>query len=256
MTQETRARAFAALHQGEKPLILYNAWDAGSARAVAAAGAAAIATSSWAVAAAQGYEDGEAAPFDLVLAVAGRVAASVDPPVTVDIEGGYAQGADGVAANVARLIEAGVVGINLEDRAIGGGGLREIGDQSARIAAARLAADERGVALFINARTDVFFGGRGEAAHKDLIPEAAERAAAYREAGASGLFAPGLVDPALIGALCEATDLPVNVMMSKTTPAVATLATLGVRRISYGPAPYIDAMDRLTAAAKAAFETI
>lgn len=245
MTQAEKARDFAALHVPGNPLVLYNIWDAGGAKAIAKAGAKALATGSWSVAAAQGYADGQAIPLDMALQIVSRIAATVDLPLTVDFEGGYAEAAAEAAANVTRVIEAGAIGINFEDQVVGGSGLHTAEAQSERIAAVRQAAEAAGIPLFINARTDLFLKEKDRGKHEGLIAEAEARAAAYAEAGASGFFAPGLVDPGLIGGLCKAVSLPVNIMMIDGAPATEALAAAGVARVSYGPAPYFEAMARL-----------
>ncbi len=245
MSQADRARQFADLHVPGSPLVLYNIWDAGGAKAIAEAGAKAVATGSWSVAAAQGYPDGQAIPLDLHLEIVSRIAATVGVPVTMDFEGGYAESPDGVAANIARVIATGAIGINFEDQIVGGEGLHAPEAQCERIAAVRRVADEAGVPLFVNARTDLFLKEKDRARHGDLVPAAIERGAAYAESGGSGFFVPGLVDPDLIGAVCEASSLPVNVMM-RGTPAIDVLAGLGVARISYGPGPYVQAIADLS----------
>lgn len=247
--QRQAASQLAALHVKGSPLVLYNAWDAGSAKAVAAAGAPAIGTSSWALAAAHGYGDGEEIPLALVAQVAGRIAQSAALPVTVDIEGAYSSDPDTAAENVALLLEQGVAGINLEDRVVAGRGLYDIDCQCARIAAIRATAESRGVPLFINARTDVFFAP--DVAPRAVLGEAIARAEAYARAGASGLFVPGLLDIEVIGELAAATALPLNVMMMPGAPSVARLAAAGVARISHGPAPYLAAMAAVEAGARA-----
>ena len=248
--QIDRARRFAALHVKGDPLILYNIWDAGSATAVARAGASAIATGSWSVAAAQGYPDGEALPLDLLERIVGRIAATVTLPVTVDIEGAYAVDPDAAAQNVARVMAAGAVGINVEDGIIGGirPGLYSVEVQCARLRAIRRVAEAHGVPLFINARTDLFLQA-GREDHEARLEAALERATAYAEAGASGLFVPGLTDESLIARVCAAVTLPVNVMMLDGMPSSARLAQLGVSRVSHGPAPYRAAVAWLTAQA-------
>ncbi|MGC1504366.1 MAG: isocitrate lyase/phosphoenolpyruvate mutase family protein [Sulfitobacter sp.] len=240
-----KATAFRALHVKGDPLVLYNIWDAGSAKAVAKSGAKAIATGSWAVAAAQGYADGEALPMAASLQVAGAVAAAVDLPVSVDFEGGYAIAPAEVAANTALLRETGAVGMNFEDRVVGGEGLHSSADQAARIAAIRAAV---GPEFFINARTDVFFCD-DSAPMADLMRDAVTRAVAYRAAGADGIFVPGLADVALIAQFCAAQDLPVNVMRMDKALALVDLARAGVARISHGPGPYLAAMKALGAVA-------
>jgi 2-methylisocitrate lyase-like PEP mutase family enzyme len=241
------ARQLHALHAQDAPLLVYNAWDAGSAGAIRDAGATVIATSSWAIAAAQGYEDGEQLPFDVLAQVAARIVAKVDVPVTVDVEGGYAADGAGVARNVARLLDLGVVGINFEDRVVQGKGLYSIEAQSARIAAIRAMADARGIPLFINARSDVYFDSGVEAGRR--LEEAKARAVAYQRAGASGFFVPGLADLQELAALCASTTLPVNAMLLPGLPDSDAVTKAGVKRISYGPGPYIAAMKGVREAA-------
>ena len=243
MHQSAKAARFAALHVKGAPLLLYNAWDAGSAQAILEAGAQAIATSSWAVAEAQGYRDGFAVPVGLVEQIVARIAGTIEVPVTVDFEGGYSDDDQVLAANVFRLLALGVVGMNFEDRVVKGVGLYAVDRQAHRIAAIRDAADKQGVNLFINARTDVFLGQQGNPAQS--VGEALERAKAYASAGASGFFIPGVQDAALIGRICDGTALPVNVMVMDGVPSNERLSTLGVARISYGPIPYIRAMKAL-----------
>jgi 2-methylisocitrate lyase-like PEP mutase family enzyme len=248
MNQTDKAKRFAELHVKDAPLLLYNAWDAGSAKSVLDAGAKAIATSSWSVAAAQGYGDGEAIPIELAEQIIGRIAATVDIPVTVDFEGGYSEDDGELAANISRLLDLGVIGINFEDRIVKGAGLYSVDWQARRIAAIRKAAEQKGIDLFINARTDVFFEHGENAAQ--AVGEALDRAKAYAAVGASGFFVPGLVDDALIGQICEGVSLPVNVMVMDGVPSNARLSELGVARISYGPIPYIRAMKALGQEAK------
>ena len=245
MNQMEKAKRFAELHVAGAPLVLYNAWDAGSAKSILDAGAKAIATSSWSVAAAQGYGDGEAIPIELAEQIVGRIAATVDIPVTVDFEGGYSEDDGELAANISRLLDLGVIGINFEDRIVKGSGLYSVDRQARRIAAIRKAAERKGVDFFINARTDVFFE------HGDhAVGEALDRAKAYAAAGASGFFVPGLVNDALIGRVAEAVTLPVNVMVMDGVPSNDRLSELGVSRISYGPIPYVRAMSAFQQEAK------
>ena len=243
MNQTEKAKRFAELHLARAPLVLYNAWDAGSAKSILDAGAKAIATSSWSVAAAQGYGDGEAIPIEFAEQIVARIAATVDIPVTVDFEGGYSEDDGELAANISRLLDLGVIGINFEDRIVKGSGLYSVDRQARRIAAIRKAAEQKGVDLFINARTDVFFEHGEDAAQ--AVSEAFGRAKAYAAVGASGFFIPGLVDDALIGRICESVTLPVNVMVMDGVPSNGRLSELGVARISYGPIPYIRAMRAL-----------
>ena len=251
--QADKARAFAALHVPGKPLVLFNVWDAGSAKAVAEAGAKALATGSWSVAAANGFGDGEKIPLDLVMGNFQRIVQSTALPVSVDIESGYGKTPDEVGRTVARTLEAGAVGCNLEDSFPENGKLRDAAEQVARIRAARKAAEAAGIPYFINARTDVFFQ-KPAAEHDAAMVEAAlQRARLYAEAGASGLFVPGLVGGELIKRLAAASPLPVNVMVGKGLPSLAELAAAQVARVSHGPGPYLAAMRAVAEAAKAAF---
>lgn len=250
MNQNEKALAFAALHKKGTPLVLMNVWDAGSAAAVAKAGAPAVATGSWSVAAAQGFSDGQALPMADALRTADQIVSAVDVPVSVDFEGGYALTPKDVAQNVAALIETGAIGLNIEDRVVGGTGLHPVEEQVARIAAIRAVADAKGVAFFINARTDVFFGGL-EGSPQEQMDAALARARSYAAAGASGLFVPGLSDLAGIEEICAGQDLPVNVMRMGAAPEVSDLANVGVARVSHGPGPYIAAMKGLEASAAA-----
>ncbi|MEL7092962.1 MAG: isocitrate lyase/phosphoenolpyruvate mutase family protein [Pseudomonadota bacterium] len=236
MSQVEKAQVFAGLHRKGAPIVLYNIWDAGGAQAVVAGGAQAVATGSWSVAGAQGYADGEQLPLDLLLTVVARICASVEVPVSVDFEGAYAAAPDEAAENVRRVIGAGAIGINFEDRVVQGQGLHDIDAQAARIRAIRAVAEEEGVPIFINARTDLFLQSKPEA-HGGHIAEALERAAAYTAAGASGFFVPGLADHALVAQVTEAVALPVNVM-AQEAGQIAGFAAAGAGRVSFGPAPY------------------
>ncbi|OBZ08390.1 phosphonomutase [Bacillus sp. FJAT-27264] len=242
--QHEQALQFHQLHTKGDPLVLINIWDAGSAQAVQDIGAKAIATGSWSVATAHGYEDGEALPFPLVLENLKRIKDKVDLPVTIDIEGGYGLSPDDVKVNVGLVIEKGAVGINLEDQRIGEEGLYTTSDQCLRIAAARAAGEQANLPLFINARTDIFFQ-TAAGQHASCIEQTLSRAHAYAEAGADGIFVPGLSDARLIETLCSHSPLPVNIMVTSHTPALRQLAELGVARISYGPLPYFEAMNAL-----------
>jgi 2-methylisocitrate lyase-like PEP mutase family enzyme len=262
------------LHHAGTPLILVNAWDAASARIVEAAGAPAVATTSAGVAWSLGAPDGDALNRDLAVALVSRVAAAVAVPVTADIESGFGATPAEVGQTVLAVIRAGAVGVNIEDawcgsesgdvagrdigesgdvagrdigesgdvagrdigesgdvagRDIGAGPLRAVGDQCARLAAARAAARESGVPVFINARVDTFLRGGG-------IKDTVARASAYLEAGADGVFVPGVVDPETIAALVAAIAAPLNILVGPGAPPVPELARLGVARASLGSA--------------------
>ncbi len=250
MSQQDKVRLFASLHRPGDPIILYNAWDAGSARAVAEAGAAAIATGSASVAASHGFSDAEALPLDLAIANAARVVEAVELPVTIDFEGGYAGEPERVATNMARLAATGAVGCNFEDQVVGGDGLHPVEAQAERIRSARAAV---GADFFINARTDIFLKAKAESHDEAKVEAALERARAYAEAGASGFFAPGLADLPLLERLCAASPLPVNFMAFPGAPSAADVAAAGVARISHGPFPFKLAMKALKEAAEAIY---
>jgi len=247
MTQTTTAETFHALHRGPDILVLPNAWDAASAALMADAGAKAVATSSAAVAWAHGYPDGDALPMEKVVATVAEITRVVDAPVTCDFEGGYTDDLATLADNIARLIEAGAVGINFED------GGRDPDLHARKVEAARKAAEKAGVDLFINARTDVYLKGlaQGEAAEAETV----RRAGLYAAAGASGIFVPGPSDEALIGRLAQAIALPLNIMLLPALPPAARLQALGVRRLSSATAPFRLAYATLAKGVAAYLET-
>ena len=230
-TQKEKADVFRNLHQKGSPVILFNIWDAGSARAIEQAGAKAIATGSWSVAA-------------------------VSVPVTLDFEGGYAMEPSELKTNIEKVIATGAVGINFEDSVMDGRELHPVDLQCERIKAIREAADNAAIPFFINARTDVFLQTYPAKHDEAQLEHALQRALAYAAAGASGLFAPGLRDPDLIKVLCERSPLPVNIMMLPDAPPPATQAQLGVARISYGPGPYRQMIEALKQAAQKAFSEV
>ncbi|WP_458122300.1 isocitrate lyase/PEP mutase family protein [Paenibacillus sp. Z6-24] len=256
-SQQRQAKLFHELHIKGTPLLLVNVWDAGNTAIVESAGARAIATGSWSVAAAHGYGDNEELPLDLVIANIERIKRQTNLPLSIDVEGGYGASPQEVAATIRRVIAAGAVGINMEDQKMGENRLYSIQQQCERIAAARQAADEAGVSLFINARTDIFLqmdSSLPESGRREAIEEVLQRAEAYAKAGASGLFVPGLSDLSLIETVCARSELPVNIMVTDHESSVQELAALGVSRISYGPRPYQEAMYRLRQLASSIFQ--
>ncbi len=226
MSKPDRATQFANLHKASELLILPNAFDAGSARVIEHAGAKAIATSSAAVAWAQGYPDGEALPAEVLLATLRGIARVVDVPVSADIEMAYAKDAKSASAFVARVIDAGAVGINIED------GNEPADLLCSKIEAVRETAEKKNVALWINARTDVYLKKlfEGEAAYK----EAVARAMRYAEAGADSIFVPAVTDEMIITHLVRDVSLPLNLLAWPGLPPAAELKRLGVRRLSAG----------------------
>ena len=251
---EKRAQ-FASLHAGGQPLVLVNIWDAGSARTVAAAGAAALATGSASVGGALGFGDKEAVPLDVVLDHIAGIARAVDLPVSLDFEAGYSVDEAGLGQNIRRVIAAGAVGINFEDGypAGDGTGVRPLEEAVARIRAVRKAADAVLPGFWINARTDICLTTK-PADHEAQLTAIAARGEAYAAAGASSFFVPGLRDMPLIRRVCAASPLPVNVMSGPDAAGFRPLAEAGVRRISYGPHPWRAAMATLTSFAQRAAE--
>lgn len=242
-----KAHHFKQLHKAGKPLILPNAWDVGTARAIEKSGAKAVATSSWAVAQAQGYEDGEKIPLDFVLDNVRRIVQAVCCPVSIDIEAGYGQTPVEVGKTVKKLLQTGVVGINLEDQNLHDKGkLYSISDQVQRLTHARQEADQLNMLLFINARTDVFFQNSPSGDQKEMLEEVLNRASAYKAAGADGIFVPGLIDVECIKLVCQASPLPVNLMLPSLNPEIIKrYCKLGVARISTGPLIYSNLMEQV-----------
>lgn len=231
MDVEQKAHLFQALHVSASALLLPNAWDAISARMMEEAGFPAIATASAAIALCQGAADGEQLSRDEMVAAVDRIVSAVSVPVSADIEMGYGLQADDVAETVRKIIAVGAVGINLED-SIDHVSLRPIGEMAARIGAARRAADEAGIELYINARIDTCLTGMaGDAAFGETMA----RAGAFLDAGASGIFVI-TADQALIERIARAVPAPLNVLaMDASSPSVQELSALGVGRISTGP---------------------
>ena len=248
MNSDLRKR-FADLHVPGKPVLLYNIWDVGSAKAVAKGGALALATGSHSLAEANGFPDGEQIPFNLFLDCIRRIVQGVDLPVSADFEGGFAADAARVADHARYLAETGAIGCNFEDQEVGGPGLHPIDQQARRVAAVA----ESG--LWVNARTDLFLRKliAGENPNdRTLFDEAIQRAHAYADAGAHSFFVPGVSDLSLIAEICAASPLPVNVI-KPADQDIAALAGAGVARVSWGPRPWSWAMDRLTEEAAALY---
>src|SRR5215472_13416308 len=248
--QTYKVEQFRGLHIPGRPFVLFNVCDAGSAKAVAEAGAKAIATSSWFVAKANSLADGERLPLELAVANLRRIVSATELLVTIELEDGDTP--EAVGETMKLVIDAGAVCCNLEDGFPANGRLREARDQCHRIRRARQTADAVHLHFFLNVRTDVFFETPPEKHTDAMVAEAIERACAYADAGADGIFAPGLVDITLIGRLAKQSSLALNIMVSDATPSVRMLAEHGVARVSHGPRPYLVAMNALAAAARAA----
>ena len=241
---EQRCDLLRSLHIPGTPLVLPNAWDAASARAVVAAGFPVVATTSGGVAATLGYQDHEGAPAEEMLAAAARIAASVDVPVTVDAEAGYGMSP---ADLVDSLLQVGAAGCNLEDTDHGSGRLVEASRHAERLAAVRVAATDREYGLVINARVDVFLAAGGERSQHHLLDDAVARAHAYLAAGADCVFPILLHEAEVIAAFVGAVEAPVNILTLPRAPTNSRLAELGVARISHGSSLHHRSMDEVTA---------
>ncbi len=239
-TQQQYAKTFHGLHKKGDPLVLFNAWDVATAQAIAKTSPA-VATSSAAVASALGYADGEDVPLNMVTGLVSRMTATVSVPVSVDLEAGYGDTPDAAAESAVEILKAGAIGINIEDGLSGGKRqLVSLEQHASKIKAVRDAARKFGIHLFINARTDPFLRKFGSP--DECLNETAKRAKAYADAGADGIFVPGLTDLALIEKLVQLTPLPVNIMVTQGIPEIPDLTRVGVQRVSLGPWPMMAAM--------------
>ena len=232
--QKEKADRLLGLHHEPKLLVLPNIWDPLGAGLLQELGFPAVATASAAVAYSLGYDDGQRITFDAMLEVIARIAEAVEVPLTADIESGYAESPDDLAANVRRVLHAGAVGINLEDSFEEGGALRPIEAQCERIRAARAIARSEGIALVINARTDVFMQA-GDRSRDDRIVETIERAQAYREAGADCIYPIPVGDLETLAPIQAAVDAPLNVYASGWAAPMRELEAAGIARLSLGP---------------------
>ena len=238
-----RCDRLRSLHRPGDPLLLPNAWDVATARAVVAAGFPVVATTSGGVAATLGFDDHERAPAEEMFAAAARIARGVGVPVTVDAEAGYGMEP---AELVAALRSAGAAGVNLEDTDHVAGGLRDLDRHAEWLTAVRRAASADGYRLVINARVDVFIGGfvagAGSGTQEELVPDALRRANAYLEAGVDCVYPIALWETDALRRFTSEVRGPVNVMRLPQSPSLAELATLGVARVSWATLLYRDAM--------------
>jgi len=233
-----------SLHCPGDPLLLPNAWDVPTARAVVAAGFPVVATTSWSVAETLGYEDAERAPADEMFAAAARIARNVEVPVTIDAEAGYGMQA---AELVAALRSAGAAGCNLEDTDHTAGGLRDPGRHAEWLRAVRQAASAEDYPLVINARIDVFvapFEADEGGSQGELVAEAVQRANAYVAADVDCVYPILLWERDPLRSFMSGVGAPVNIIRLEQAPSVAELAELGVARVSWGPLLQWDAMAR------------
>lgn len=234
-TQAGKAKQLHQLHHSGSILILPNIWDVLGAKLLQDIGYPAIATASASVAYANGYNDGEHIPFPKLLHILKSIAGSVNVPVSADIESGYAANERELAANTRLLIETGITGINIEDTDVQTGSLLPLNVQCTRIQLIKKVALENGVPLFINARTDSFIHEQPFTSPRQLLEETIQRGLAYKAAGAD-CFYPILANKQeQIQAIVAAVDLPVNVLLTPSSPAIHSLEQLGVARVSLGP---------------------
>ncbi|MEO7902576.1 MAG: isocitrate lyase/phosphoenolpyruvate mutase family protein [Capsulimonas sp.] len=240
-TQRDKALLLRDLHQGPEVLILPNIWDCASARVVEEAGFPVIATASASMSWALGYPDHQGAPRDEMLYLTRRIVASVQIPVTVDIEAGYGDTVAEVVETGRGVLAAGAVGVNLED-SDESGALMDMRLQVEKIAALRALGDSEGVPLVINARTDAFHPGT--LAPDQQFAEAVRRLNAYQAAGADCLFAPFVMDAPTIAALIQSVNGPLNILLLPGMPSIPELEALGVRRVSTGPVLFLGAMTK------------
>jgi 2-methylisocitrate lyase-like PEP mutase family enzyme len=251
--QAAKAEAFRAMHHGSRLLLLPNAWDAISARIIVEAGFGAIATTSGGVSWAIGYADGEAAPWDEIVAATARIAGAVSVPVTADIESGFGDTPEAVGRSIHEIMQAGAVGVNLEDGMRGPVPIRTIEDAAARIRAAREAARTASIPIVINARTDLYIKNIGD--EQSRFDEAVARGRSYLAAGADCVYPIALRDPATMERLVKALGAPINVNVRAGSPSVAELEALGVRRASTATAVTLKIADLIRHIARDLRET-
>jgi len=248
MTQAQKAEALLKLHHAATPLVLINAWDAASAAMIEHCGLPAVATSSAACANALGYADGQHIPWNDMLALIGRMSRAVNVPLTADIESGFAADAKQLETSIAQVIDAGAVGVNLEDALPGHehfGALFPLPEQIERIQATRRAADQLTIHLVINARVDAYW--QSGVTPEEALRNTLERAAVYLKAGGDCIFVPGLRNPDHIRALVDHLQgAPINILAGPGVPSLPELAKLGVKRVSYGSGPHRAAMGLLS----------
>lgn len=233
LTSAEKAERLRSLHRGPGVLVLPNAWDVPSARVFEDAGFPAVATSSAGLMVSLGYPDGESIPKRELVAAVRRIAGKLAIPLSADVVAGFGRGPRGVASTVRAVIEAGAVGINLEDQTPTDHRLFPISAQVRKIRAIRSLGESMGVPLVINARTDAL--QRAAGTPEERLREAIRRSIAYRDAGADCVYPMGLTDAPSISAFVGAVACPVNVMVRRGLPPIPELERLGVKRVSFGP---------------------
>jgi 2-methylisocitrate lyase-like PEP mutase family enzyme len=250
--QAERAERFRTLHKG-RILILPNAWDVPSARVFEDAGFPAIATSSAGLMVSLGYQDGETIPIDLFLSAVKRIASALSIPLSVDAVAGFGESDAEIESTIRQVLDAGGIGINIEDLNHSNGKLLPIDKASDKIKLIRELGEKFGVPLVINGRTDAL--RHGEGTEEENLAEAIRRAKAYRSAGADCVYPMGLVEPTSISLFVKELDFPTNVMIRKGLPPISELERLGVARVSFGPSASYAAFGLLRRAAREILET-
>lgn len=233
-TQINKARVLLSLHTQTALLVLPNIWNPIGARVLQAKGYPAVATASAAISASLGYRDGEKLKRSTLIDLTGRIARSVDVPVTADIEAGYGGTIADLAETINEVIDSGVVGVNIEDSFEVEGVLRPVEEQCQRISVVRQVADRRGIPLVINARVDSFLSS-SFVDHGDATEDAVTRARAYAKAGADCIYPIGPGDLETAAVLRAGIELPINILVTPSAASLKALETIGVNRVSFGP---------------------
>jgi 2-methylisocitrate lyase-like PEP mutase family enzyme len=239
--QRARAEELQRLHARERLLVVPNAWDSASARVAEALGFETIATTSSAMAWSHGHADGQNMGLENVLAIVARMVASVDIPISVDYESGYLEEAGDIERSVEAVLDTGAAGFGLEDSDFGpAGGIRPAEEHADLVARARATCESRGIPALIVGRTELFL--RTDATAQDGGDEAVRRLRLYAEAGADVVFAPGVEDRDVVARLVAEVPKPLNVLRLRKRTSLASLAELGVRRVTVGGASYVVAL--------------
>jgi 2-methylisocitrate lyase-like PEP mutase family enzyme len=235
MTQQEKAKRFYDLHHSGKLLILPNIWDCLGANLLENLHYPAIATASAAVAFTNGYDDGQRISFDFVLGILKKIAASVNIPVSADVESGFAENDEQLRENVKRLLTTGIVGINIEDTDKQTNSIVPIEAQCEKIKLIKKVSEEMGISLFINARADVYLRGKSFDTPESKFEEALKRGRAYKVAGADCFYPIGMTTKEDIKGAVDQLQMPVNVITIPGIPELSVLNDIGVARVSLGP---------------------
>lgn len=233
--QNQKALAFRALHHAANLLVLPNVWDVLGAALLEDIGYPAIATASASIAYTNGFQDGEQIPFNQLLSIITQIVKGVSLPVSVDFESGYARSKSHLQKNVAKLIEAGAIGVNIEDTNKYTGKLYPPGVQAGRINAIRDVADKMNIPLFINARTDIFIEGKYKGEEEDKLKQTVLRGKSYKQAGADGFYPILIKDIEIIRTIKTELQMPLNILLMPGLPPLRELERMGIARVSLGP---------------------